>query len=261
MREDKLDPIFKIAADFLRQDRSAFSVEQQVNWEMELKRTAMVLLDKMDFCAWNRHEANLDVAVDLARTLSEIHLAEPLARRIAADMAIHANPGSEREKEMLGLFDSLSAYSPDDQQRVSVARDFVQALSDVHTYHNKGTSDQAHVKVPGPNDHGFNLRAVAMAKLFEGALLDDPENFIEACAVIAEGSPSDSVERLAAVVGLLKYPQYTDDLEGAVAEEYIARWAPIGSQMRDEAEETLKVDAAFPLSELFARARAQKEKK
>jgi hypothetical protein len=257
----KPDPYFAEARDLLRQDRASFSVEQQLGWSMDLQRVAITLLEKTDVPVWGRQQSNLDSAAEMARALSKIYLADHLVRLVAAGVAVNAKPGSEQESEMVALFDSLSSPAQlldADRQRI-VAQDCVSALSNVYAYHNKKTKDPSRAKIPQFGDHGYNLRTVAMARLFQGALLADPENLIESYAIIAECSPLDSSERLAAVLGLLRYPEYANFLDGSDAEGYIENLAPIGSVIRHEVEELLKTDATCPLKTLLEHAREKRK--
>jgi len=258
-----LDSYFKEARDLLRQDSAGTGVEQQLWRSMNLQHAAAALLEKAEMRAWGTQQAYLNTAAELAKALSKIHLADHLARLIAAVVAVNAAPGGEQEKEMVDLFENLSSppssqFFDADRQKI-VAQDCVTALSIVCAYHNEKIEDPSRAKISKPGDHGNNLSAMVMARLFRGALLDDPENLIESYAVIAKSSPPDSPERLAAVLGLIRYPQYAGFRDGSNAEGYIENLAPIGSVIRHEAEELLKNDAAFPLKDLLEHARIKKQ--
>jgi hypothetical protein len=258
----KPDTYFKEARKLLRLDRANFSIEQQLRWPMVLQDVADSLLEKTDISKWGKQKNNLETSAEMTRALAKIHSAEHLTRLMAAGTAVNAEPNSELEKEMVALFDRLSSpassqLSDANHQKI-IAQDCVSALSNVYAYHNKKIKDPSRAIIAEPGDHGYNLRTAAMARLFQGSLFNDPENLIESYTIIAECSPLDSPERLAAILGLLRYPQYANDLDGSDAEGYIENLAPIGSMIRHQAEELLKIDATFPLKNLLERTREMK---
>jgi hypothetical protein len=245
------DSYFLETRELLAQDCVGLDVERQLNWGMDLQRAATQILDKADFYRWGSNLSNVDVMVDLSVALAKMSAAEGLAREVAACAALHAPPDSIQEKELVGLFQSLSEPSVDSDRQIAIAEDCVEALSNIFAFHNDKAKDRLHPKIPKAGESGFTLRAVAIGRLFDGALFEKSENLIDSFASIAECSAVDSPERLAAVMGLLRYPQYAGYKDSQRAEIHLMRYASPGSEIRFEAEEIIRADARFPLKDLL----------
>lgn len=258
-RSSKLKRCFEEARSVLRQGGSSRDVEQDVQWQMNLQETASRLLDSVDPLEWGKKKANLEVGAELAKALGKIQLADQLARLVAAGVSLNAEPESPQEIEMTELFRRLSDPPLDPYCQTLIARDCLGALALVCAYHNRRKKKPYLTKMLSVGNRGYRLREVALQRLFEGALFSDAENLVESFAIVAECSPLSSPERLAAVVGLLRYPQYTRGIDDSGPESYIETFAPIGSQVRNEAVEILNADATFPLRELLVRAAEKKQ--
>ncbi len=250
-KSDKPDAYFETAADLLSQTGSEIGIEQQIIWNMDLQRAATAILEKMEFRDWGRVRANVDIAASLAKALAKIQPAEQLARQMAAGAAVHADPGSDQEREMVELFESLTVPSYDADRRALVTDDCLRVLSDIVSYYNPDDKNRPRTIVPKEGDRGYKLKKAITDRLFQGALFDNLDTLIDGFAIIAECSSVDSAERLAAIVGLLRYPQYIGASTSPEAETYIRTLAPVGSRMRDEAENMLRINATFPLTDLL----------
>ncbi|MDD4616648.1 MAG: hypothetical protein PHW76_05990 [Alphaproteobacteria bacterium] len=257
----KPEPYFRGARDILREDCASPNVEQQLWRSMNLERLANTLLEKTDISSWGKDQATIEIATEMAKALSKIHLADHFARLMAAAVAVNAKPDGRHEREMVSLFEELSTPSifSDSDHLKAIAQDCVTALSYVQAYYKIKAENPSRAKVAQPGSPGYNLKSAATARLFQGALFDDPDNLIDSFAIIAECASSGSAERLAAIIGLLRYPQYASFLDGADAEAYIEILAPIGSATRDEAEEWLKVGATIPLKDVLGQIRNREE--
>lgn len=254
------DHRFAKARALLRTDGAGQAVEQQVLRFMELERLAVAILDAPDIRDWSYAQANLDVAAEIARALAAAKQGEQLARRMAAAVAIAATPGGEQERAMAALFDELSDIGRfiDTARQEAIAADCVSALSALYLYCNGTTAEMPGAKLPKAGQNGYLLWGVALPRLFQCVQLNDAAARVEAFAIAAKCSPEGSAERLASVLGLLRYPQFADYKIGAQAEIYIENFAPIGSAIRHEAEAILQTDFNVPVETLLSFTRTRR---